>query len=84
MDKILYRWLLKQLKYFGLLSSIAQHFLYVGHFRRFVYDILVLTKYKITTLLVVLNIYTHGPSGSTKCGEFHDWLASQKGLCSME
>jgi hypothetical protein len=26
------------------LSNIAQHFLYVGHFRRFVYNILVLTK----------------------------------------
>jgi hypothetical protein len=43
----------------GGLSNIAQYFLYVGHFRRFVYDILVLTKYKITTLVVVLNIYTN-------------------------
>jgi hypothetical protein len=59
MYKIQYWWSLKQLKCYGGLSNIAQHFLYVGHFRRFVYNILVLTKYKITTLLVVLNTYTN-------------------------
>ena len=52
MDKILYWWLLKQLKYAGGGLSVVK-------FRRFVYDILALTKYKITTLLVVLSIYTN-------------------------
>jgi len=32
--------------------------IYVGHFRSFVYDVIVITKYKITTHLIFLNVYT--------------------------
>jgi len=45
--------------FWGVKYSIVQHFLYVGHFRRFVYDILALTKYNITSQLVVLSISTN-------------------------
>jgi hypothetical protein len=32
---------------------------YIGHFRSFVYDFIGITKYKITTLLIFLNVYTY-------------------------
>jgi len=32
--------------------------MYVGHFRSFVCDFIVITKYKITTLPIFLNVYT--------------------------
>ena len=35
------------------------HFFYISHIRSFVYDFIVTTKYKITTLPIFLNVYTH-------------------------
>jgi len=32
---------------------------YEGHFRNFVYDFIVITKYKITSLMIFLNVYTN-------------------------
>jgi hypothetical protein len=39
-------------------TEYGQH-TYVGHFRSFMYDFIVITKYKITTLLIFLNVYTY-------------------------
>ena len=38
---------------------VSDTIIYVCHFRSFVYDFIVKTKYKITTLLIFLNVYTH-------------------------
>ena len=39
------------------LSSLFSN--YEGHFRSFVFDFIVITKYKITIPLIFLNVYTH-------------------------
>jgi len=31
----------------------------MGHFRSFVYDFIVITKDKVTTLLIFMNVYTY-------------------------
>jgi len=40
-------------------STFSDRQNYEGHFRSFVYDCLVITKHKITTLPIFLNVYTY-------------------------
>jgi len=50
--------------YFELQIVFSNHYhlmyvcIYVDHFRSFVYDFIVITKYQITTQLIFLNVYT--------------------------